>query len=182
MRDGVTLLADHYAPTGAPSHGTILVRSPYGRSGAAVPAVVTYGRIFAERGYHVLWQSCRGTFGSSGDFEPMVHEADDAHDTVSWLRDQPWFEGRLATVGASYAGYTQWALLTDPPPELVTAVITVGPHDLSASLFGSGAFHLNDFLLWSDTVAHQEEDGLVGGLWRRAKLAAGGEEKVSAAE
>jgi uncharacterized protein len=102
-------------------------------------------------------QSVRGTFGSGGEFEPMVHEADDGADTVAWLRDQPWFSGRFATIGASYLGFTQWALLSDPPPELAAAVITAGPHDFGASTWGTGAFTINDFLGWSHLVAHQED-------------------------
>lgn len=153
MRDGAVLRATHYAPTDTPL-GTILVRCPYGRS---FPFSLIYARLYAARGYHVLLQSVRGTFGSEGDFVPMVHEADDAADTVSWLRHQPWFTGTFATIGLSYLGFTQWALLSDPPPELVAAVVTVGPHDFHASSWGTGSFSLNDFLGWSDMVSHQEE-------------------------
>ena len=86
----------------------------------------------------------------------MVHEAADAADTVVWLREQHWFTGTFGTIGLSYLGYTQWALLADPPPELAAAVISVGPHDFHASSWGTGSFSLNDFLGWSDMVAHQE--------------------------
>ncbi len=157
MRDGVTLLADHYAPVTDRPLGTLLVRGPYGR---ALPFSIIYARVYAARGYHVLFQSVRGTFGSGGQFVPMVHETDDATDTVAWLREQPWFTGTFGTVGLSYLGFTQWALLADPPPELAAAVITVGPHDLHASSWGTGAFALNDFLGWSDMVAQQETSAL----------------------
>lgn len=154
MRDGADLRATHYAPrTDAPA-GTILVRCPYGRS---FPFSLVYAQLYAARGYHVVLQSVRGTFGSGGDFVPMVHEAGDAADTVVWLREQPWFTGTFATIGLSYLGFTQWALLSDPPPELAAAVITVGPHDFHASSWGTGSFSLNDFLGWSNGLAHQEE-------------------------
>jgi putative CocE/NonD family hydrolase len=156
-RDGVELLADHYAPVG-PAAGTVLVRGPYGFNslGAALN-----GAPFAARGYHVVLARCRGTFGSGGLFEPMVHEADDAADTVAWLRGQPWFGGRFATVGASYLGFTQWALLMDPPPELATAIVQVAPHDFSRSTYFGGAFNLSDFLGWTESVTHQERFGLL---------------------
>lgn len=165
MRDGVELQGDHYAPTTTKERGTILVRCPYGRS---VPYSLFFARVYAARGYHVLLQSCRGTFGSGGAFEPMLHEINDAADTVAWLREQPWFAGRIATVGLSYLGFTQWALLMDPPPELVTSVIVVGPHDFSRAAYGTGAFALNDFLAWSDVVVGQEERGAVRALLRLA--------------
>jgi uncharacterized protein len=157
MRDGVELLADHYAPAGEPV-GTVLMRGPYGRG---FPFSLMFGALYAARGYRVVMQSVRGTFGSGGVFTPMVHEAADGADTVAWLRQQPWFSGRFATVGVSYLGFTQWALLQDPPPELAAAVITAGPHDLSASAWGTGAFTVNDFLGWSNLVAHQEDPGRI---------------------
>ncbi|MDT5260938.1 MAG: uncharacterized protein QOD10_6018, partial [Mycobacterium sp.] len=135
MRDGVRLVADHYAPVTSRAVGTLLVRGPYGR---AFPFSLAFARLYAARGYHVVLQSVRGTFGSGGAFEPMVNEAADGADTVDWLRAQSWFTGRFATVGLSYLGFTQWALLDDPPPELAAAVITVGPHDLGASVWGTG--------------------------------------------
>ncbi|HVR00285.1 MAG TPA: CocE/NonD family hydrolase [Mycobacterium sp.] len=156
MRDGVELAADHYAPeaSAAGPVGTLLVRGPYGRG---FPFSLVFGTLYAARGYHVVMQSVRGTFGSAGVFEPMVHEAEDGADTVAWLRQQPWFTGRFATIGVSYLGFTQWALLTDPPPELAAAVITAGPHDFSSSAWGTGSFTINDFLGWSDMVAYQED-------------------------
>ncbi len=110
-----------------------------------------------------MFQSVRGTFGSGGEFTPMVNEVADGADTVAWLRDQPWFTGTFATIGLSYLGFTQWALLMDPPPELAAAVITVGPHDFAESTWGTGSFTLNDFLGWSDMVSHQEDPGLAPG-------------------
>lgn len=164
MRDGVELIADHYVPTTAQPAGTLLVRGPYGRGW---PFSLLFASVYASRGYHVVVQSVRGTFGSGGRFTPMVHERDDGADTVVWLREQPWFTGTFATVGLSYLGFTQWALLTDPPPELRAAIITVGPHDFQASSWGTGSFSLNDFLGWSDMVAHQEDPGRLKALVRQ---------------
>ena len=166
MRDGVVLLGDHYKPVSRTPRGTVLVRTPYGRG---LPVSLLNGRIFAARGYHVVIQSVRGTFGSGGTFQPMAQEVVDGPDTIAWLRDQPWFDGRLATLGGSYTGWTQWSALIDPPPELRAAVVVVGPHDFREAVYGTGAFTLGDFLGWSDQVAHQED----GGYLRRAAITAG---------
>jgi uncharacterized protein len=172
MRDGVLLLADHYAPTMTSQRGTILIRTPYGRG---FPTSNLYGRMFAARGYHVVIQSVRGTFGSGGTFEPMAQEARDGHDTVAWLRTQEWFDGRLATLGGSYLGWTQWAVLQDPPPEIKTAILYVSPHDFREAVFGRGSFTLGDFLGWSNLVAAQED----GGLLRRVVRAATADRKLA---
>ena len=163
MSDGTVLLATHYIPVSVASAATVLVRCPYGRTG---PFALQTGQILAERGYHVLLQSVRGTFGSGGDFEPMRHEITDGQDTVAWLRQQSWFEGRLATYGPSYLGFVQWALAMDPPPELAAAVVHVGPHDFSRSAYRNGAFDLYNYVMWSDLVAHQESSGMLRGMAR----------------
>lgn len=166
MRDGVQLLADHYRPLTATPAGTLLVRAPYGRR---FPFTILFAGIYATRGYHVVFQSVRGTFGSGGDFVPMVNEVSDGADTAAWLREQPWFTGTFATIGLSYLGFTQWALLTDPPPELVAAVISVGPHDFARSSWGTGSFSLNDFLGWSHMVSRQEDPNLMRAIVRQAR-------------
>ncbi len=165
MSDGTVLLADHYIPVPVASAATVLVRCPYGRG---LPFGVGSAQIIAERGYHVLLQSCRGTFGSGGDFEPMRNEIADGQDTVAWLREQDWFTGWFGTLGASYLGFVQWALAMDPPPELAAAVVHVGPHDLSRTAYRNGVFDLYNFLSWADLVAHQEHVGLLQGALRNA--------------
>ncbi|MGW3103505.1 CocE/NonD family hydrolase [Streptomyces sp. NPDC001100] len=66
MRDGVVLLADHWYPrTGSTGLPTALIRVPYGRTRATASQMA---RPPAERGFQVLVQSTRGTFGSGGTF------------------------------------------------------------------------------------------------------------------
>jgi uncharacterized protein len=165
MRDGVVLLADHYAPVTdtATARPTVLVRSPYGRG---VQFAAMLARPFADRGYHVLMQSVRGTFGSGGTFTPSVHEALDGQDTVAWLRAQDWFDGRLATAGPSYLAFTQWALAMDPPPELKAMVVHIGTHDLAAAGGGNGPFQLYNSLMWSDMMSNQESVGAIRAMVR----------------
>jgi hypothetical protein len=163
MSDGAVLLADHYLPITSQPAATVLVRCPYGRG---APFSLLQAQLVAERGFHVLLQSCRGTFGSGGQFEPMRREASDGQDTVAWLRRQSWFDGRLATFGASYLGFVQWALALDPPPELVAAVVVVGPHDFNRTAYRNGAFDLYNFLSWSDLIVNQERVNPVSGMVR----------------
>jgi uncharacterized protein len=157
MPDGTILLADHYAPVGAGPFPTILVRSPYGRSGVFG---LLNGRLFAERGYHVLLQSCRGTFGSGGKFYPVRDEAVDGGATIEWLAAQDWFDGRLGTQGASYLGYTQWAVAADPPVRIRSMAVQVSASKTPDRTFRGGAFSLADSLGWSLLMANQEKSRL----------------------
>jgi len=140
MPDGVTLLTDHYWPVLDGPAPTLLVRCPYGRG---FPYDFMYGGMFAQQGFHVIVQSCRGTGGSGGVFEPFVNEAADGQSTVAWLREQDWFNGSLGTIGASYLGFVQWALAADPPPELKAMVVQVSSDDFYGFLYPGGAFALS---------------------------------------
>lgn len=148
LRDGVHLGADLLLPRGL-SKGVLLVRGPYGR-GRLFSMLAT--DIFAGQGYTVLFVSSRGTADSEGEFDPMRTEAADGQDVVVWMRMQEWYPGRFGTVGASYLGHTQWALMADPPDDLTASVVVVGPHDFAEHHWGTGAFGL-DFLSWADQDA-----------------------------
>ncbi|MFB6777350.1 CocE/NonD family hydrolase [Streptomyces sp. NPDC056352] len=141
--DGSPLRTDHYFPRAEGDFPTLVVRSPYGRG---VPWSPMYGMLFAEQGFHVVLQSCRGTGGSGGRFDLWRNEADDGQATVTWLRKQSWFNGLLGTVGPSYLGYVQWALALDPPPELKAMVVQVGLHDPYTLFHTDGALRLENAL------------------------------------
>jgi putative CocE/NonD family hydrolase len=164
MKDGVELAADFYNPiiTGsARLSGLLLVQTCYGRGDAMA---IFNARVYTARGYQVLFVSSRGTFGSGGHFDPGRNEQSDSQDIVVWMRAQSWYPGSFATAGASYLGYSQWALLHDPPEECVAAVIPAGMHDLSRQSWGSGALMLQR-VVWSDMIARQEDPSV--GFWAK---------------
>jgi uncharacterized protein len=161
MPDGVTLLADRYvaksAAAGRPP--LVLVRCPYGRRGIWG---LLAGRLLAERGFQSVVQSCRGTFGSGGELDPLgVTEAADGLATVAWLREQSWYPGYFGTWGPSYLGITQWALATLALPDhkaMALQVSSTRPRDL---IQPNGSFALETMLEWTDQVAHQERAGAI---------------------
>src|SRR5712691_4121970 len=71
---GIALITDHYIPQLPGPRPTLLVRTPYGRR---FPWDELFGAQFARQGFHVVIQSCRGTGGSGGEFEPMRNEGAD---------------------------------------------------------------------------------------------------------
>ncbi|MHB1431743.1 MAG: CocE/NonD family hydrolase, partial [Streptosporangiaceae bacterium] len=156
--DGVLLLTDHYVPLTREPAPTLLVRSPYGRR---FPWDFLLGSLFAGQDFHVVLQSCRGTGGSGGRYEPLRNEAADGQAAVAWLRSQPWFTGVLGTIGPSYLGYVQWALAADPPPELRAMVVQVGMADLYEFLYRGGSLALEGMLV--STVTGLE---MGRGFWR----------------
>jgi uncharacterized protein len=154
MPDGVTLLADRYFPRNLDKAPTILVRSPYGRGFAYA---LLLARPFAERGFQVVLQSCRGTFGSGGSFEAFRNERSDGLATLQWLRKQPWFPGTFATVGSSYLGMAQWAIASEAGPGLRAMMPQITASDFRSSIFVGGSFSLDTGLTWIYQLSHQEE-------------------------
>lgn len=147
--DGVRLLADRFFPVGVQRAPLVLLRSPYGR-GAALDRMP---QLLAERGYQVLYQSLRGTDGSGGAFNGFTIHPADADGTLSWLRDQPWFGGELATWGASYLGFAQWELAAREIPEWRIAVIQDAPSEFAHQfMYPGGGFALGNALGWVQLV------------------------------
>jgi putative CocE/NonD family hydrolase len=141
LRDGTRLALDIHRPArdGVPASGgfpVILERTPYGKS---VPSRAEldrgrdkpYGRDevaadFVRHGYIVAYQDCRGCHASDGRFVKYLSEGEDGFDTVAWLARQPWCDGRVATMGLSYAAHTQAALACLAPPALAAMVLDSG--------------------------------------------------------
>ena len=78
----------------------MLIRTPYSNNN---DRLIEQGRRLAASGYACVIQDCRGRWDSDGEFYPL-REAEDGYDTQEWVGLQPWCNGKLGTVGASYLG------------------------------------------------------------------------------
>jgi uncharacterized protein len=107
MRDGVKLATDVYMPArdGAPvadKFPVLVSRTPYGKDPApASPDSQNVAYRFAQLGYVVVVQDCRGRYNSEGTFYIDVNEGRDGYDTVEWAAKQPWSNGKVGTYGGS---------------------------------------------------------------------------------
>ena len=136
MRDGVRLATDVYLPPGSGPFPVVMERTPYGRDetsrsefSAANPVPMRRGEVatrVAEHGYAAVYQDCRGRYGSEGRFTKYLSDGEDGFDTCAWLLQQPWCDGRICTMGLSYAAHTQAALGCLDPPGLVAQVLDSG--------------------------------------------------------
>ena len=110
--DGITLACRVWTPDGVGPWPTLLIRQPYGR---AIASTITYAHPswYAQGGFAVVAQDVRGRGASTGTFQGFAQEATDGSTTLTWLRQQPWCNGRIGTYGFSYQGLSQ-LLLNDP--------------------------------------------------------------------
>jgi putative CocE/NonD family hydrolase len=164
MRDGTTLRADVYRPAGAGRYPALLQRTPYDKSATATMARLILRA--TEAGYAVLAQDVRGRFQSDGDFHPFVNERDDGYDTLSWLVEQPWCDGRVGMYNQSYIGLTQWQAAMSGHEALRAIVPTVTAADYhNGWTYQGGAFELSFNYSWIisnllyDTVARSANPG-----------------------
>ena len=159
MRDGVRLACDVYRPArdGRAVDGAfpvILERTPYGKAevsrsertaSSATPAsraeVAAY---FVRHGYVVVYQDCRGRYRSEGTFVKYLSDGDDGYDTVVWLTRRPWCNGKVGTMGLSYAAHTQSALACLNPPGLAAMFLDSGgfSNAYRSGIRQGGAFEL----------------------------------------
>jgi putative CocE/NonD family hydrolase len=154
MRDGVRLATDVHRPDGAGPFPVILERTPYGRAETSRSEITAADRTpatraglaayFTARGYVVVYQDTRGRYGSEGRFVKYLSDGEDGFDTCAWLRAQSWCDGRICTMGLSYAAHTQAALGCLDPPGLVAQALDCGGfvNAWQSGIRQSGAFEL----------------------------------------
>lgn len=159
MRDGVRLATDLYLPAGNGREAeiplpTIVERTAYGKGeqsrseievGMAEP--MTRAQVashFVRHGYAVIYQDCRGRHGSEGEFTKYLAEGPDGFDTLEWLVAQPWSNGRVGTMGLSYAAHTQMAMACLNPPGLSCMILDSGgfSNAFTCGIRQGGAFEM----------------------------------------
>ena len=151
MRDGVRLATDIFFPaTGQEripgAHAAVFHRTPYRKEDTEES--LGFCRFFAQRGYIAVIQDCRGTFSSEGDVNFLIPEAEDGFDTLAWIDQQPWSNGKVGSWGTSWSSWTQTAMAALGPANLASMVPNMsGANAHESSVRHGGALELR-FLAW----------------------------------
>src|SRR5439155_17166186 len=140
--DGIALGADVYHPMHAGKTPTILVRLPQPKNLTYRLFADTIGRTWAARGYTVVMQSTRGSYGSGGQYYPLSGERKDGLETLGWLARQSWFDGRLGAWGGSAFGHTAWMLADQSTPGPTAMLIWEASANFHPIIYQGGAFAL----------------------------------------
>ena len=143
VSDGTVLLADIYHPVGIDDAPTILERTPYGR----VNFASAMGPEFAARGYRYVLQACRGTEGR------VARTATSPKRRTGGTRrtGSPPSRGSTAAwarFGASYMGFTQWALASTKPPHLKAMAVALSTSVRAYSWYPGGSLALEVIIPW----------------------------------
>ncbi len=144
MRDGTILRSSVFRPDGPGRYPALLARSPYGTVREGHERMV-------RAGYVVVAQDVRGRYASDGDFEVFSdqdHDGEDGVDTIDWMIQQPWCNGRIGMFGDSYVGYTVWQTARIGHPNLLAISARTIPRDLWEVDFNGGIFQPGRRVHW----------------------------------
>lgn len=145
MRDGVHLATDVYRPVFRSSpHATLLLRTPYNKN-----SVAFVGILGILLGWPTVIQDMRGRFASEGIDTVFKNESRDGVDTLEWIANQPWCNGKIVTFGPSAMGIPQYCLAGENPEHLICQFVQVAtPNLYSHAAFQGGAFRKNLVEKW----------------------------------
>lgn len=149
MRDGVKLATNIFHPHKEDwkksSWPVILQRSPYPSS---MVLYENHGFNLARRGFVYIVQSCRGTGGSKGVWEPNVNERQDGLDTLAWLQNESW-AGSIGYWGDSYLALTGWCMADAVPDKVKGMYLGVYGVDRFASAYCKQQFRQDVLTSWA---------------------------------
>ena len=107
MGDGVRLSTTVIRPRSEGELPTVLIRTPYRKESEVSDPL--YARLVRE-GYVIVIQNERGTEWSEGTHQFLAGARADGYETLTWIADQPWSNGRVGTIGCSSSAEHQLAL------------------------------------------------------------------------
>ena len=127
MPDGVHLSVDVFRPRDSAKHPTVFSLTPYNNDSEGTMAQAWS---FVQRGYAYVTADVRGRYDSEGgEFVPYRADGKDGSAIMSWIAQQPWSNGKVATNGGSYLGKNQWMMAKEANPHHAAIVSYVAPAD-----------------------------------------------------
>jgi len=154
MSDGVHLATDVWLPEGRGPFPVLLTRTPYHRHHAEASVDFSQeAQTYTNWGYAYVIQDTRGKYDSEGAFHPF-DEAGDGQDTLDWIAEQKWCNGRIGMVGKSYMGLVQIPAAIGGHEALKCIVPRVAPSNFFRDYSRyDGCFALANVVRWSLTNA-----------------------------
>lgn len=147
MKDGVKLATRIYRPVDNNRYPVLLARTTYYSGAFGDTEVGDYrelGKIMAKKGYVVVIQDVRGLYGSEGEWRLFKDDASDGYQTVIWLNEQPWSNGKVGTFGTSALGMAANLLATTNPPGLKAAFVQMAPSQFHEEIIAEGGVYRHE--------------------------------------
>lgn len=145
MDDGAALRTIIYRTDREGAAPTIVVRTCYPNNDYLYRATAEE---YCKRGFHYIYQYCRGTGGSEGEWEPNVNERSDGKRTIDWICGQEWV-GNTGYWGCSYLSLTGWVIADILPEKVKTMYLTHYGTQRFVSVFQDGMFRHDVLTAWT---------------------------------
>lgn len=167
MRDGIRLATDIYRPKTDELVPIIFSRTPYNFNswGDGKQRNYTARRAYeaVKRGYAYVVQNERGRYFSEGEWDILGLPLTDGYDAFTWMKNQSWSNGKIATLGCSSTAEWQMAVaaLDHPshaamvPQGYGAGVGTVGPYFEQGNWYRGGVEQML-FFAWLYSVEHDK--------------------------
>jgi len=140
MRDGIRLATDIYRPKTDQPVPIIFSRTPYNfnawNDGEQRTRTAERAYEALSRGYAYVVQNERGRYYSEGEWDILGVPLTDGYDAFTWMKNQDWSNGKIATLGCSSTAEWQMAVAALDHPSHAAMV---------AQGFGAGVGVVGDF-------------------------------------
>jgi predicted acyl esterase len=154
MKDGVRLATDVYFAPGSfgMPRSVILIRTPYGKTGWAYSIAEL---LYLTQGYHVVIQDMRGTHDSEGGitFQLFTKSYEDGVDTINWILDKSWCNGKIGSSGASALCLNQYYYAGMAPDGLLCQQLWFGTPEMFDHAIYQGSYHKSSVETWVKSTA-----------------------------
>ena len=151
MRDGTKLRADIYLPAAQGRYPVLLQRTPYNKELWPITALTLDPLRAAAAGFAVVIQDVRARWASEGGvFFPYRDEEQDGYDSIEWITQQDFANGKVGCYGLSYMGGTSWLAAASGHPALKAISPTTAPNDFWRNHFWrGGALNIGTLAMWA---------------------------------
>ena len=141
MRDGIRLATDIYRPKNIEKAPIIFSRTPYNfnswRDGEQNYRTAKQAYEAVKRGYAFVVQNERGRYFSEGNWDILGVPLTDGYDAFTWMKEQPWSNGKIGTYGCSSTAEWQMAVAALDHPSHA-AMVPQG--------YGAGVGRVGDYM------------------------------------
>ncbi len=145
MEDGISLRTIIYRPELEGQIPVIVVRTCYPNNDYIYRATA---REYSRRGFAYIYQYCRGSGGSEGEWEPNVNERADGKCMIDWVCGLPW-AGNVGYWGCSYLALTGWLIADILPEKVKTMYLTHYGTFRHVSAYKDGLFRHDVLTAWA---------------------------------
>ena len=122
------------APSSDGKYPVVLFRCPYEdqhvemTDDEVVDEIYTRFKAYLDNGFVFIYQDCRGTGKSTGEFIPFVTETEDGNALQDWVRKQSFYNGEIYLLGASYTSAVHYVVAPFADDVKGVALSTMDPN------------------------------------------------------